>query len=141
MVGRHPLAEVYRLLADSSTWTDWSPIWRVTLIERAPDGGEGVGAVKETRLPVTTGRERIVALTPDRQLSYAYLKGIFSPYFHGYVGVVDLDDDGGGTSIHGHSTFTERSPESEWISHRSIVVFIYECADGLAAAAATDRVG
>jgi uncharacterized protein YndB with AHSA1/START domain len=62
-------AEVYRLLTDSSTWSRWTPFSAVTLVEEAPGGGEGVGAVKQTRLRGMTSRERIVALTPDRQVS------------------------------------------------------------------------
>lgn len=57
--------EVFRLQADSSTWSRWTPFTEVTLIEQAPGGGEGVGAVKQTRFRGMTGRERIVSLTPD----------------------------------------------------------------------------
>ena len=36
--------------------------------------------MKRTRFRGMTGRERIVALVPDRQVSYAYVTGIFKPY-------------------------------------------------------------
>jgi uncharacterized protein YndB with AHSA1/START domain len=128
-------AEVYRLLTDSSTWSRWTPFSAVTLVEEAPGGGEGVGAVKQTRLRGMTSRERIVALTPDRQVSYAYIGGIFTLFLNHYVAVVDLDDDGGGTSIHWHATFSERFPGSGWLPRRSIGAFLRRCADGLAATA------
>ena len=130
--------EVFRLLADSSTWSQWTPFTDVTLIEQAPGGGEGMGAVKQTRFRGMTGRERIVSLTPDRQLSYAYIKGVLGPYIRDYVAVVDLDDAGGdgGTSIRWHSTFYARFPGSGWLPRRSLEAFIQKCADGLASAAA-----
>jgi len=125
---------VYRLLADSSTWSTWTPFSDVTLIEQSPGGGEGVGAVKQTRFRAMTGRERIVALTPDRQLSYAYVGGVFRPYMRDYVAVVDLEDDGDDTSIHWHSTYYSRFPGSGFLPRRSLEVFLQKCADGLAAA-------
>jgi uncharacterized protein YndB with AHSA1/START domain len=131
-----PRHEVYRLLADGSTWPRWTPFTAVAVIEQAPGGGEGVGAVRETRLRAMRGRERIVALTPDRQMSYAYVKGVLTPYIRDYVAVVDLDDDAVGTSIHWHSTFCARFPGAGWFPRRSLQGFLQRCADGLAAAAA-----
>jgi uncharacterized protein YndB with AHSA1/START domain len=129
--------DVFRLLADSSTWPRWTPFTEVNVIEQAPGGGEGVGAVKRTRFRGMTGQERIVSLTPDRQLSYTYIKGVLGPYIRDYVAVVDLDDagDGGGTSIRWHSTFSARFPGSGWLPRRSLQAFIQKCADGLASAA------
>jgi hypothetical protein len=87
-----------------------------------------------------TGRERVVALTSDRQLSYAYLRGILRPYIRDYLAVVDLDDDGDGTSIHWHSTFSPRFPGSGWLPQRSLTGFLQRCADGLAQAAASHSI-
>jgi len=131
--------EVFRLLADSSTWSRWTPFSAVTLVSPGGNGGEGVGAVKETRFRGMSGGERIVAFTPDRQLSYAYVKGIFTPYIRDYVAVVDLDDDGDGTTIHWHSTFRARFPGSGWMPRRILGPFLQRCADGLAMAAAAPR--
>lgn len=131
--------DVYRLLADSSTWSAWTPFSEVTVVEPAPGGGEAVGAVKQTRYRGMTGRERIVALDPDRQLAYTYTKGILMPCIRDYVGVVDLDDDGDGTSIHWHSTFRARFPGSGWLPRRSLSGFLQKCADGLAAGVVPGR--
>jgi Polyketide cyclase / dehydrase and lipid transport len=128
--------EVYKLLADSSTWAAWTPFTKVTLVEPSPDGGEGVGSVKQTRFRAMTGRERIVALVPDRQLSYAYIKGVFTPSIRDYVATVELEDDGAGTVIHWRSTFYERFPGSGRLPRRTLETFLQRCADGLAAAAA-----
>jgi hypothetical protein len=131
--------DVFRLLADSTTWPRWTPFTDVSLIEQAPDGGEGVGAVKQTRFRGMTGRERIVSFTPDRQLSYVYIKGALGRSIRDYVAVVDLDDAGdGGTSIRWHSTFYARFPGSGWLPRRSLAAFIQKCADGLASAAGDD---
>jgi hypothetical protein len=128
---------VYRLLADSSTWSTWSPFTAVTLIEQAPGGGEGVGAVKHTRFRGMTGRERIVALTPDRQFSYAYIGGVLRPYIRDYVAVIDLEVEGDGTAIHWHSAYYSRFAGSGVLPRRSLSVFLQRCADGLADAASS----
>jgi uncharacterized protein YndB with AHSA1/START domain len=127
--------EVYRLLTDSSTWAAWTPFTSVTLGSEAPGGGEGVGAVRQTRYAGLAGRERIVALVPGRQMSYAYIKGAFTPYMRDYVALVDLEDDGEGTLIHWHSTSTSRFAGSGRIPYRTLRKFLQRCADGLAAAA------
>jgi hypothetical protein len=128
---------LYRLLADSSTWSTWTPFSDVTLIEEAPGGGEGVGAVKQTRFRALSGRERLVSMTPDRQLSYAYVGGVFRPDMHDYVAVVDLEDDAQGTSIHWHSTYYSRFAGSGRLPRRSLRAFLQKCADGLAATASS----
>ena len=84
-----------------------------------------------------SGRERIVALTPDRQFSYAYIGGVFRPYMRDYVSVVDLEDDGDGTAIHWHSTYYARFPGSGVLPRRTLTVFLQRCAEGLAEAAAS----
>ncbi|MGO9344508.1 MAG: SRPBCC family protein [Acidimicrobiales bacterium] len=128
---------VFSLLSDSSTWARWSPFSSVSLVEAAPGGGEGPGAVKETRYLGMKGSERVVSLTPDRQMSYAYVKGVLSPYMRDYVAVVDLDDaeDGAGTEISWHSTFSARFPGSGVLPRAILERFLQRCADGLAEAA------
>ena len=78
--------------------------------------------MKHTRFRGMTGRERIVALVPDRQVSYAYVTGIFKPYMRD------------GTSIHWHSTYFSRFAGSGLLPRRSLKAFLQKCADGLAAA-------
>jgi uncharacterized protein YndB with AHSA1/START domain len=129
-----PRHEVFTYLADSATWSAWTPFSAVTVLEPAPGGGEGVGAVKQTRYRGMSGRERIVAFEPDSRLSYVYEKGVFTPYLRDYVGVVDLSDDGDGTAIHWHSTYTARFPGSGWMPQRTLPAFLQKCADGLASA-------
>jgi len=109
----------------------------VSLVEAAPDGGDGVGAVKRTRFRGLSGRERILALTPDRQFSYGYIRGAFTPSIRHYVAVIDLRDDADGTDIIWHATFTARFPGSGWLPQRILTKFLQRCADGLAAAATT----
>jgi uncharacterized protein YndB with AHSA1/START domain len=133
--------QVYRLLTDSSTWADWTPFTSVTLVGGGAGGGEGVGAVRQTRYGGLAGRERIVALVPDRQISYAYIKGVFTPYMRDYVALVDLEDDGEGTLVHWHSTYTARFPGSGWVPYGTLRRFLQKCADGLAAAAGAGPTG
>jgi hypothetical protein len=134
-----PRHEVFRLLSDSTTWAGWSPFTSVRLVEPAPGGGEGPGAVKETRYLGMAGRERVLSLTQDRQMSYAYVKGALAPYMRDYVAVVDLDDEPGGpgSEIRWHSTFSARFPGSGVVPRVVLKRFLQRCADGLAGAASS----
>jgi hypothetical protein len=68
-------AAVYELLADGSTWPEWSPIESFELEQPGSPPPEGVGAIRVFRKGRTVGRDRITATFPNRQFSYANLSG------------------------------------------------------------------
>jgi uncharacterized protein YndB with AHSA1/START domain len=126
-----PLDEVYRLLADGSTWPQWSPIESFELERPGTDGPEGVGAIRIFRLGRTTGRDQLLALVPNRRIEYASLSGL---PVRDYVGEVDLEPAaGGGTTIHWRSSFYPARRGTGWIVERAIRRFLDGCTDGLAA--------
>src|SRR6266576_108712 len=67
---------VYALLADGTTWPEWSPIDTFTL-ERAGDPPpEGPGAIHVFVKGQTTGRDQVLELEPGRRLKYASRSGL-----------------------------------------------------------------
>ena len=129
-------AAVYALLADHTTWADWSAIDEVTLErEGAPPPG-GVGAIRVNKRGRTTGRDEITALDADRHFAYISLSGL---PIEDYRASVDLDDEaggGGGTRIHWRASFEPKYPGTGRLVERGIRDFLQQCADGLAEAAA-----
>jgi len=56
-----PPERVWELLADVTTWTDWSPFEQAELEQRGDGLPEGIGAVRRLASPSYVGRERVVA--------------------------------------------------------------------------------
>jgi hypothetical protein len=123
------------LLADGTTWPEWSPIDAFTL-ERAGDPPpEGPGAIRVFVKGRTTGRDQVLELEPGRRLEYASLSGL---PVRGYVGEVVLERTrSGGTAIDWLSTFFATTPPGTgWLVERGIRRFLGQCAHGLAVYAA-----
>jgi hypothetical protein len=137
-----PRASVYRLVVDGSTWADWAAIDSLEIERPGDPPPEGVGAIRVLRRGRTTGRDLLVELVPDRRLRYESLSGLPT---RDYVGIVELGDlpDGtpdGGTTIHWRASFQPRFPGTGWVLERGIRRFLEECAQGLAAYAASTSV-
>jgi hypothetical protein len=92
-----------------------------------------VGAIRRFRRGRVVGRDRIVALTPDRRLAYESLSGL---PVRDYQAEVELRDDSSGTVIDWRASFRPKLPLSGWLLERGLRRFLGECTDGLAAASA-----
>ena len=127
---------VYELLADGSTWPDWSPIDSFELLEPGAGTPEGLGAVRR----FTTGRihstERVVELRPSEQLSYVLLSSLA---VRDYRADITLAPGPGGTTITWHSEFRSKMPGTGGLYRRSLSKFIGRCAEGLARASERAR--
>jgi len=124
---------VYALLADSSTWPDWSPLGTFALIEPGDGSPEGVGAV---RLFVTgrhKSRERVVERRPGEAFAYVLEEGL---PLRDYRADVTLTPADAGTLIRWRSTFRAKVPGTGWLYRRELGKFIGRTVDGLARAAA-----
>jgi hypothetical protein len=130
---------VYALLADGSTWPEWSPLGSFELLAPGtPEEGaaEGVGAIRLFTTGRVKSRERVVERRPGEVFSYTLEKGLA---IRDYTAVVTTTPTDGGTLIRWHSTFRAKVPGSGWVYRRQLQAFIGECVDGLAAAAAHSR--
>jgi Polyketide cyclase / dehydrase and lipid transport len=132
-----PLA-VYALLADGSTWPQWSPLGSFELIEPGDGTPEGLGAVRLFTTGRVKSRERVVERAPGEAFSYVLEAGL---PLRDYRAVVTLTPTDAGTSIRWRSTFHAKVPGTGWIYRRQLGTFIGRVVEGLAAAAAQAPLG
>jgi polyketide cyclase/dehydrase/lipid transport protein len=124
-------ATVYELLADGTTWPEWSPIGSFELLEPGDASPEGLGAVRR----FTTGRihstERVVERRPGEQFSYVLVSGL---PLRDYRADVTLTPGPDGTTITWHSAFEPKVPGTGGLYRRQLGKFIARCVEGLARA-------
>jgi hypothetical protein len=125
-------AAVYALLADGSTWPEWSPLGSFELVEPGDGTPEGLGAVRLFTTGRIESRERVVERRPGEVFAYELEAGL--PLRH-YRAVVTLTPTEGGTSIRWRSTFRAKVPGTGWLYRRQLGSFIGRAVEGLAAAA------
>jgi hypothetical protein len=127
-------ASVYALLADGSTWPEWSPIDSFELITPGDGHGtpEGLGAVRLFTTGRHKSRERVVTCQPGKVFAYELEAGL---PLRDYRAVVRLTATPEGTAINWHSTFRPKVPGTGWLYRRELDKFIRRTVEGLAAAA------
>ena len=130
-----PMA-VYALLADGSTWPEWSPIGAFQLLDPGDGSPEGLGAVRLFTTGRHRSRERVVVCRPGESFAYVLEAGLA---VRDYRAVVTLTPVDGGTSINWHSTFRAKVPGSGALYRRQLGAFIRDTLDGLASAAERAR--
>jgi hypothetical protein len=131
-------ATVYALLADGSTWPEWSPIGAFELEKQGVGTPEGVGAVRIFSTGRIRSKERVVAAQPNEIFSYVLVSGLA---VRDYRAVVTLRPSEGGTHIHWRSTFKAKIPGTGWIYQRQLSAFIGRTVNGLALWASTSSLG
>jgi hypothetical protein len=125
---------VWDLLAHSSTWTDWSPVRVMTIERSAPDGGDGVGAIRSLKTSLATSREEVLELDAPELFRYRMLSGL---PLTDYVGTVTITSgEGGGASITWSSTFFSPAGLRGWFWGQFIKAAVTGYCRGLARHAA-----
>ena len=131
-----PMA-VYALLADGSTWPEWSPIGAFQLLHPGDGSPEGLGAVRLFTTGRHRSRERVVDCRPGECFSYVLEAGLAVRDYRAVVTLTPVDD--GTTSINWRSTFRAKVPGSGWLYRRQLGAFVRDTLDGLASAADSAR--
>jgi hypothetical protein len=125
-------AAVYELLADGSTWPQWSPIGSFELLEPGAGTPEGLGAIRLFTTGRHKSRERVVERRPGAAFAYVLEAGL---PLRDYKAVLTLSPSAtGGTTINWRSTFTAKVPGTGWLYRHQLGAFIGQCVAGLAAA-------
>ena len=125
--------EVWALVADVSTWTEWGR-WREATIEQpGTDSRGGVGAVRRFRTGRTTTRELIVAIEAPRRFSYELLSGLPIRDYRADIALSAAPD--GGTDITWCSHFEGIMPGQGGFMRMFLGRFIADCARRVARAA------
>jgi hypothetical protein len=132
LTAKAPPEAVFALLADGSTWPDWSPIGSFELVQKGGGEPEGVGATRIFRTGRIQSRERVVKAIPNEIFSYELISGLS---VRDYRADVRLLPTGDGTTIRWRSTFRAKVPGTVWIYRRQLGKFIGLTVIGLAAAA------
>ena len=126
---------VWDLLANSATWPDWSPVRVMTIERSAPDGGDGVGAIRSLRTSLATSREEVLEMESPQRFRYRMLSGLPLTDYVGTVTIARGDD--GGTTITWSSTFSSPAGVRGWFWNRFIRAAVTSYCKGLARHAAT----
>jgi hypothetical protein len=124
-------AAVYELLADGSTWPEWSPIDSFELLTPGNGTPEGLGAVRLFTTGRHKSRERVVTCEPGKVFAYELEAGL---PLRSYRAVVTLASTPQGTAINWRSTFRPKVPGTGRLYRRELGRFIGRTVEGLAAA-------
>lgn len=125
-------AAVWKLLDDSTSWPDWTPIESYE-IERPR--GDGVNEIRRFVTGRVKVREEIVERVPEKRLVYTLLSGLA---VRDYNAEIDLTPVDGGTEIRWHTTFAAKLPGIGGIYRRALDKATRQFVDGLCARAAGD---
>lgn len=117
-------AEVWRLLGDSRTWPDWTPIESAQVLE---NDGE-VGEIRTFKTGRVTVKEEVVERREPERLSYALRGGLA---VKDYRADIDVSPTGTGSEIRWHSTFTAKVPGSGGLYRRALLKATQAFVDGL----------
>jgi len=120
-------SSVFRLIGDSSTWPEWTPVDSFEPIE--PGGVDGVGEVRQFRTGRVRVRERIVERIPDSHLTYELLSGLAVKE---YRAVIDVEPVPGGCEVRWHTTFKPKFIGTGWIYRRALHRVTERFLEGLA---------
>ena len=99
--------EVWRLLADVTTWTTWTRFSTAEYEREGAPAPHGVGAVRRMRVGPLRSRETVVEFDAPRRLSYGYEGSL---PLKDYRADVTLVEHGDGTRITWHSEFAGKLP-------------------------------
>ncbi len=123
---------VYELLADGTTWPEWSPIDSFECLAAGDGTPEGLGAIRLFTTGRHKSRERVVERRPGEAFAYVLEKGLA---LRDYKAVITLRPSAtGGTTINWRSTFSAKVPGTGWLYRRQLGAFIDQCVQALAAA-------
>ena len=128
-----PVDQVWALLADVTTWTDWGRWSDATIEQPGTDTPGGVGAIRRFHVGRTTTRERVVAMEAPRRMSYELLSGLPIRKYHADVTLSPAP--GGATDIRWHSEFEGLAPVQGGLMRMFLGRFIADCARRVARAA------
>lgn len=121
---------IYRLLEDSSTWPDWTPVESFEPVELGDR--DGVGEIRLFRTGRVGVREQIVEKVPDRRLVYILRAGLAVKE---YRAEIDVEPVEGGSQVRWHTTFKPKFPGTGGIYRRGLTKMTERFVEGLAEAA------
>ena len=135
-------ATVFEVIKNRAAWPSFTKVKSFEL-ERPGDDDDpfGRGSIGRLKSGPMTARELITDCIPNRRLAYALLSGM---PVREYMGAVDLEPGGDGTSIHWQASFSPKVPGTGRLLRRLMRHAISDLVHELTAEAdarAADRAG
>lgn len=131
-----PIAEVWELLADVTTWSEWGLFEEARWEAPGPDEPHGVGARRFVRADRMRSLEEIYVHEPPHRLAYYVIKGNLPVRNH--RSEVQLSaTPAGGTEIFWRTSYESRLFGAGWMLDRNFKVFLGDTARRLAVRADT----
>ena len=127
-----PPQDVFALLADVTTWTEWAGFKEAWYEQEGAPSRHGVGAVRRFRAGPLSSRETVLEFDPGRRLVYDY---VGTMPFEDYRGEVVLTKHRGGTRIDWHADFVPGWPMTGSLLRRTMTKVLGTVATRLALAA------
>ena len=128
--------EVWPLLADATTWSDWAGFDETGYQTEGSPDRDGLGAVRRMRFGRLRSLERVLAFEPDRHFAYDY-DGTLP--LKDYRADVRLTPHEGGTRITWDSEFAGKWPMSGPLLRRQLTKVLQDIANRLARTAEQRR--
>jgi len=97
-------AAVWRLLGDSPTWPDWTPVESCEIV--TPGGVDGIGEIRVFTTGRIRVREEIVERDPPRRLTYVLRAGLAVRDYRAEIDLTPRPE--GGTDMRWHTTFSAK---------------------------------
>jgi len=120
--------QVFALVADSTTWPQWTPIRQVVLTNLAPDGSEQVGTLRSFHIGVGRSVEEVTGLFPGKRFSYSLRKGM---PISDHVASIELEPTEAGCVISWYEAFTPTVVGTGAFFEWFLRAFIGKCLNGL----------
>ena len=126
-------AAVFRLLAEGSTWPDWSPISSLEELTHpsGDDHPEGVGSIRVFKSGPFRSHEEVVRVDEPDVFAYRLVKSRVL-HVRDYEARVELSPHAEGTTITWTGSFRPLFPGSGWIWKRIIGNLYEQFVEGLA---------
>jgi uncharacterized protein YndB with AHSA1/START domain len=124
--------QVWRLLADVTTWPRWSGFDECGYAREGSPAPHGLGAVRRMRAGRLRSRETVLAFTPPEHFAYDYVGSL---PVRDYRADVRLTREGSGTVITWSSTFVPKIPLTGPLLRRGLDRVVRDVSTRLARAA------
>jgi uncharacterized protein YndB with AHSA1/START domain len=124
-----PPEEVWRWVADATSWNQWTNLARSTLEREGVPAPDGVGAIRHFSTGPGGSREEVVAFEPPHHLAYVLLSGL---PLRSYRADIELTPDGDGTLIAWRATFEPKLAGTGAVFARILRLLLTGFARGLA---------
>src|SRR4051794_20499406 len=123
-----PREDVWRLVADAASWSDWGPWTSAEVLREGTPPPAGLHAVKRLKTFPTTVVEQVTVFEPPARLGYELRSGLPLRAYHAEIALSDARD-GHGTEIRWRAEFRPKLPGTGRFYRRMLSRFTARAAE------------